>query len=477
MGIRMSSTQRAARAHVITVAGAKGGVGKTTTCINLAASLVDAGFETAVLDLDLAMANLLDFLDLPLDASSDPTAHEVLAGEADLAEATYPAPGGMDVIPAGPSLEGYARADLDRLDDLLEELEERYEFLVLDTGAGVSPDNTQPLAAADEVVVVSTPRVASVRDAEKTIQLVERVGSRVHGLLLTKSGTGYAPGPDRIGDFLDVPVLAHVPEDVAIPRSQDAGVPVVANEPETEASEAYRTLATALLWGPAEGATTPGEAADDLSDLRRLLWSKPAGAATKGDISDMDEQTPASPADPETADPEETEPRTSAEAEDLAVNGQEPLTPPEGGPAGPNVGGTARPTDADASAPDEQEPVMPTDADSAGLDDTEPLKPAGGDASDRQERETVPQADRGMAEGAVLSSTASSRENGDRTTDRNEVKTESQPESADPAGTGTSSEPDGDREGAVSDGDEGDGSSEQDAKTVLDRLWGVLRRK
>ena len=284
----MHTAQDADAARTITIAGAKGGVGKTTTCINLAAGLADAGFETVVLDLDLAMANLLDFLDLPMDAMADPTAHEVLAGEADLASATYPAPGGMDVVPAGPTLEGYTRADLDRLDGVLAELEEGYEFVVVDTGAGVSPGNAEPLGSADEVVVVSTPRVASIRDAEKTIRLVERVGGTVRGLLLSKSGTGYAPGPDRIGEFLDVPVLAHVPEDVAIPRSQDEGVPVVASEPDSEASEAYGALANAVLWRPADGASTGGEAADEPADLRQLLWSGPDRPETGEDEAPAD---------------------------------------------------------------------------------------------------------------------------------------------------------------------------------------------
>ena len=236
---------RPKRVHA--VAGAKGGVGKTTTAINLGAALAGAGLSTAVVELDLAMANLVDFLDLPrdLDGGSAPTLHDVLAGRATVKEATYEAPGGASVIPSGTVLDGFRAAHVDRLDDVLDALG-AYEVAILDTGAGLSRETLVPLALADETVLVSTPRVASVRDTRKTKALAERVGGRVAGAVFVRSGTGKSPPVERIAGFLDVDLLGHVPEDPAVPASQDAGQPVVTDAPDSPAGRAYRDIARRL---------------------------------------------------------------------------------------------------------------------------------------------------------------------------------------------------------------------------------------
>ncbi len=255
--------------QVYAVVGAKGGVGKTTTSINLGASLARAGYETVVAELDLAMANLVDFLDLDVSVTEATTLHDVLAGEAPATAACYEAPGDLSVAVSGTTIDGYAEADLSRLPAVLEELRWHYDVIILDTPAGCGEAMCRPLQLADEALVVCTPRVASVRNAQNTLGLADRAGTDVRGLILTKSGTGRSPGPDRIAEFLDVGLLGHVPEDEAVPGAQDNGLPVVVDQPRCPAASAYREVTSQLVGAissPSTGSAGNGSGADPTAD-------------------------------------------------------------------------------------------------------------------------------------------------------------------------------------------------------------------
>lgn len=224
--------------RVLAIAGAKGGVGKTTTSINLGAALTAAGADVAVVDADLAMANVVDFLSL----GEGSTLHDVLADRASVADAVRETPAGT-VLPCGTDLGGYADADVDALVDVVDDLQSTHDLVLLDTGAGVSYETVLPLAIADATVLVSTPRVAAVRDASKTAELVERVAREVLGIVFTQSGTGRSPPVERIASFVGTDLLGHVGDDPAIPDSQDRRQPVVTAAPESEAAVAYRAIA------------------------------------------------------------------------------------------------------------------------------------------------------------------------------------------------------------------------------------------
>jgi len=233
--------------HVFTVAGAKGGVGKTTSSINLGTMLAEAGYSTVVVEMDLAMANLVDFLDIEINTDEDTTFHDVLAGEASVTDAMYETDVNLSIIPSGTTLEGYADTDLDRLPDIVETLRWHHDVVLLDTPAGLSEETIRPLQLADDTLLISTPRVASIRNVSNTKELAERVDAPVRGLILTKSGTGASPGADEIASFLDVELLGHVPEDDAVPHSQDNGTPVVLNAPNSGAAIAYKRISEQLV--------------------------------------------------------------------------------------------------------------------------------------------------------------------------------------------------------------------------------------
>ncbi|MDS0220653.1 P-loop NTPase [Haloarcula sp. S1AR25-5A] len=233
--------------HVYTIAGAKGGVGKTTSSINLGTLLAEAGYSTVVVEMDLAMANLVDFLDIEIDTDEDTTFHDVLAGDASVTDAMYETDVNLSIVPSGTTLEGYADTDLDRLPDIVETLRWHHDVVLLDTPAGLSEETIRPLQLADDVLLISTPRVASIRNVSNTKELTERVDAPVRGLILTKSGTGASPGADEIAAFLDVELLGHVPEDDAVPHSQDNGTPVVLNAPNSGAAIAYKRISEQLV--------------------------------------------------------------------------------------------------------------------------------------------------------------------------------------------------------------------------------------
>ncbi|MBV0923706.1 cell division ATPase MinD [Halomicroarcula limicola] len=277
--------------HVYTVAGAKGGVGKTTTSINLGASLAAAGRSTVAVELDLAMANLVDFLELDIDVRTATTLHDVLAGEAEVKSAIYETEAGLAVVPSGTDLDGYAETDLDRLSEVVETLRWHYDAVILDTPAGLSEETVRPMQLADETLLVSTPRVASIRNARNTKELAERVDTDVRGLVLTKSGTGASPGADRISEFLDVELLGHVPEDDAVPHSQDAGRPVAVNAPQSGAAIAYRRIARQLVEGStAIGSETTADSEATAATVSPETGSEERSATPMTDVPAADGQ-------------------------------------------------------------------------------------------------------------------------------------------------------------------------------------------
>ncbi|ACV12179.1 Cobyrinic acid ac-diamide synthase [Halorhabdus utahensis DSM 12940] len=256
--------------HVFTVAGGKGGVGKTTTAVNVGVALEDAGYDVVVVDADLGMANLAAMVDVEYDSSL----HEVLAERAAVSDTLTEAPGGLTVVPGEQSLEAFADADPAKLRKVIKTLSNAYDVVLIDTGAGLSHEATVPLGLSDSVLLVTTPDTVAVGDANKTAGLAERVDGEVIGSILTR-----ATGPEDVelvAEDLGADLLAIVPEDSEATTDE----PLVLNSPDSPAAEAYRRLGEILediligeparsideqdtVWFPSEDEAADEEEADE----------------------------------------------------------------------------------------------------------------------------------------------------------------------------------------------------------------------
>lgn len=221
--------------YVCTVAGGNGGVGKTTTAINLGAAFADRGYETVIVDADLAMPNVAELLGIEVETCL----HDVLAGSATISE-TLTDIEGLTIIPGESSLDAYADADPNKLPKVVNTLRRTYDLVVIDTAAGLSTETTVPLGLADGVILVTTPDHVSLTDTGKTGTLAEMVDSPILGALLVRATTE-TPIADIDAEF-DFPLLGGIPEDFEAVGTE----PLVTQTPDSPAAGAYRDLADEL---------------------------------------------------------------------------------------------------------------------------------------------------------------------------------------------------------------------------------------
>jgi flagellar biosynthesis protein FlhG len=218
---------------ITAITSGKGGVGKTFVSANLASALARNGRKVLVLDADLGLANL----DVLLNLYPKITLHDVFTGKHSLPEAIVPVSSGFWVLLAGSGMVEYSRMTpeiREQLQQVIAELEPRFDHVLLDTGAGISDVVLYTVSLARDVLVVVTPEPTSLTDAYATIKvLAQSQGRRRFDLVVNqvrKPGEGRAVRQqlqqvvDRyVNPGLDAPVrldlLGAVPLDSAVRES------------------------------------------------------------------------------------------------------------------------------------------------------------------------------------------------------------------------------------------------------------------
>ncbi|MCC7485949.1 MAG: MinD/ParA family protein [Burkholderiales bacterium] len=247
-------------ARVVAVVSGKGGVGKTLVAANLAGALARAAYRVLVLDADLGLANL----DIILNLSPKRTLDEFLAGEGALDNVIVPAPGGFSVLPAGSGLSDHARLPEEartRLAGALAEIGRRYDFVLIDAGAGIADVVLYAASLADEILLVTTPEPTALADAYATMKVLSMQQHRgaldlvVNQVRRAGEGRVIAGQLQQVADrFLKPPVcrrvalryLGEVPVDAAVGRSIRRRALLVESSPDSGAARALTDIATAF---------------------------------------------------------------------------------------------------------------------------------------------------------------------------------------------------------------------------------------
>ncbi len=233
-----------ARGRAIVVTSGKGGVGKTTTTANIGAALAAGGAKVVLVDADVGLRNL-DIV-LGLEARVRHHVLDVLEGNATLDDALV----SDKRVPALRLLAAAQTREKDEVDtaafcELIDSLRTRFDFVLIDCPAGIEKGFTNAIAGADEAIVVCTPEVSAVRDADRVVGLlgenrtVKLVINRLRPAMVRK---GKMLSVDDVNAILRLPLLGVIVDAPDVIVSTNKGEPV-ALESTSEVGAAYRAIA------------------------------------------------------------------------------------------------------------------------------------------------------------------------------------------------------------------------------------------
>ncbi|WP_456371672.1 cell division ATPase MinD [Methanocaldococcus sp.] len=255
---------------IITIASGKGGVGKTTTSASLAVGLAKLGKKVLAVDGDISMANLGILFNME---KKKPSLHEVLSGEADIKEAIYKHRTGVYVLPTSLSLEGYKKSDIDLLPDVINDIEDEFEYIIIDAPAGLNREMATHLAVADKLLLVVTPEMFSIIDAVRLKESAEMAGTPLMGIVLNRVGRDFGEmRKNEIEMLIKGKVLVEVPEDENVRAGALKNMSVIEYRPNSPASLAYMKLASILAGVPIDFDIKIKKKESFIDKIKKLFW-------------------------------------------------------------------------------------------------------------------------------------------------------------------------------------------------------------
>lgn len=235
---------------IVTITSGKGGVGKTTTTANIGVALARSGQRVVCLDADIGLRNLDVVMGLEDRIVYDLI--DVIEGRARLLQALVKDKRmpDLNLLPAAQERDKSAITDK-QMCKLCDDLKKDFDWVLIDSPAGIETGFKNSVAPADQIIVVVTPEVSSVRDADRVVGLVEAMEKLAPKLVINR----LRPAMINRGEMLDVPdileilaieLLGIVPEDEAVITSTNKGTPV-AMEDRSMSGAAYLRVARRMM--------------------------------------------------------------------------------------------------------------------------------------------------------------------------------------------------------------------------------------
>lgn len=237
--------------RVIVITSGKGGVGKTTTNANIGTALAKAGKKVVMIDTDLGLRNL-DLL-LGLENRIVYTIVDVVEERCKLKQALVKDKKNTNLcLLAAAQTRDKTAVTEEQLKDICEKLKKDFDFILVDCPAGIEQGFQNAVAGASEAIVVTTPEMSAVRDADRIIGLLEaKEEIKSYKLLLNRVRPNLIKSNDMMSvddvvEILSADLVGIIPEDTGIITSTNKGEPIV-NDEKSLAGQAYNNVARRII--------------------------------------------------------------------------------------------------------------------------------------------------------------------------------------------------------------------------------------
>lgn len=230
------------------VVSGKGGVGKTTTVLNVGAALNAMGKSVVLVDANLEAADLSLYLG---GIDYNKTLLDVLNNEARIDEVFIRQQHGIKIIP-GP-LGRPENISLENLKEHIDALKETHDFVIIDISPGTGKHVRDSIKACDEIILVTVPQLPAVTDAKKIMEVACEERIPIKGVIVNAVGRGKDElSSDDIAEFCRVEIIGSIPEDREVCSSVDRLTPVMLMNPKSKAAEKFARISSSIAEIPYE---------------------------------------------------------------------------------------------------------------------------------------------------------------------------------------------------------------------------------